>query len=408
MKKLHFILALTASYFSFSQDSVSVLFIGNSYIYTNDLPTVLVNLTQSKGDLIYVDSKTNGGFTFQAHTNDPITFSKINQSNWDFVVLQGQSQEPSFPTQQVNTSTLPYAIQLADSVYDNNACSQVMYFMTWGRQNGDPQWDSINTFDKMNKRLRDAYLRIADSSNASIAAVGSAWKFVRDNHPSINLYSGDGSHPSLAGTYLSACVFYSSLFRKSTVGATYVAGLDANTASILQEVASFSVMDSLNLWNLVSPDSLTTATYTFNVTDNSVAFVPDFNLVNTWSWDFGDGNFSQDQQPVHVYNTPGIYTVSLTASGPCGTTTHEESITISASELDEFEVYPLFAQLDENSFRLISKSGPVNMKIYNALGALKFEGIQNNADILSFSESGMYFLFYSSDNNSGVKKIVIN
>jgi PKD repeat protein len=367
-----------------------------------------VNLTQSKGDLLYVDSKTNGGFTFQAHTNDPITFAKINQSNWDFVVLQGQSQEPSFPTQQVNTSTLPYAIQLADSVYDNNACSQVMYFMTWGRQNGDPQWDSINTFDKMNKRLRDAYLRIADSSNASIAAVGSAWKFVRDNHPSINLYSGDGSHPSLAGTYLSACVFYSSLFRKSTVGATYVAGLDANTASILQEVASFSVMDSLNLWNLVSPDSLTTATYTFNVTDNSVAFVPDFNLVNTWSWDFGDGNFSQDQQPVHVYNTPGIYTVSLTASGPCGTTTHEESITISASELDEFEVYPLFAQLDENSFRLISKSGPVNMKIYNALGALEFEGIQNNADILSFSESGMYFLFYSSDNNSRVKKIVIN
>ncbi|MFM7681350.1 MAG: hypothetical protein ACKO7P_01205, partial [Bacteroidota bacterium] len=124
MKKLHFILALTSSYFSFSQDSVSVLLIGNSYIYTNDLPTVLVNLTQSKGDLIYMDSKTNGGYTFQAHTNDPITFSKINQSNWDFVVLQGQSQEPSFPTQQVNTSTLPYAIQLADSVYDNNACSQ--------------------------------------------------------------------------------------------------------------------------------------------------------------------------------------------------------------------------------------------------------------------------------------------
>ncbi|HBW85959.1 MAG TPA: hypothetical protein DEF82_04220, partial [Crocinitomicaceae bacterium] len=87
MKKLHFFLALTATYFSFSQDSVSVLFIGNSYVYTNDLPSVLMNLTQSKGDFIYVDSKTNGGYTFQAHTNDPITFAKIHQSNWDFVVL---------------------------------------------------------------------------------------------------------------------------------------------------------------------------------------------------------------------------------------------------------------------------------------------------------------------------------
>lgn len=408
MKKLHFFLALTATYFSFSQDSVSVLFIGNSYVYTNDLPSVLMNLTQSKGDFIYVDSKTNGGYTFQAHTNDPITFAKIHQNNWDFVVLQGQSQEPSFPTQQVNTSTLPYAIQLADSVYDNNSCSQVLYFMTWGRQNGDPQWDSINTFDKMNKRLRDAYLRIADSSNASIAAVGSAWKFIRDNHPSINLYSGDGSHPSLAGTYLSACVFYSSLFRKSSIGATYIAGLDVNTASILQEVASFSVVDSLNLWNLVSPDSLTYGTFTFNVSGNSVAFVPDFDHVNTWSWDFGDGNFSQDQQPLHVYNTPGIYTVTLTASGPCGTTTHEESITIHASELNESDVHPLFAQLDENSFRLLSKIGPVNIKIYNALGALEIEGIRNNTDVISFSKSGVYFLFYSTANNSGVKKIVIN
>ena len=408
MTKLHFILALTASYFSFSQDSVSVLFIGNSYIYTNDLPTVLVNLTISKGDLIYVDSKTNGGYTFQSHTNDPITFSKIHQNNWDFVVLQGQSQEPSFPTQQVNTSTLPYAVQLADSVYDNSSCSQVLYFMTWGRQNGDQQWDSINTFDKMNKRLRDAYIRIADSSNASIAAIGSAWKYVRDNYPTINLYSGDGSHPSVAGTYLSACVFYSSLFRKSSVGATYVAGLDANTANILQEVASFSVMDSLNLWNLKSPDSLTSATFTFEITDNSVAFAPEFDHVNTWSWDFGDGNFSLDQQPVHVYNTSGIYTVTLMASGECGTTTHEESITINTSELIESEVHPLFAQLDENSFRIFSKSGPVYVKILNEFGAIEMEGLRNNLDVITINESGMYFLLYNTNNASGVRKIVIN
>ncbi|HBW85957.1 MAG TPA: hypothetical protein DEF82_04210 [Crocinitomicaceae bacterium] len=198
------------------------------------------------------------------------------------------------------------------------------------------------------------------------------------------------------------------MFRKSSIGATYIAGLDVNTASILQEVASFSVVDSLNLWNLVSPDSLTYATFTFNVSGNSVAFVPDFDHVNTWSWDFGDGNLSQDQQPLHVYNTPGIYTVTLTASGPCGTTTHEESITIHASELNESDVHPLFAQLDENSFRLLSKIGPVNIKIYNTQGALEIEGIRNNTDVISFSKSGVYFLFYSTANNSGVKKIVIN
>ena len=147
---------LLSSVITVAQDSVSVLFIGNSYTYVNDLPTVFSNLTISLGDEATIDSKTNGGFTFQNHLTDPLTHSKIQSKPWDFVVLQGQSQEPSFPTSQVNTATLPPAVQLADSVYDNRYCSQAMYFMTWGRQNGDPQWDSINTFNKMNLRLRDA------------------------------------------------------------------------------------------------------------------------------------------------------------------------------------------------------------------------------------------------------------
>lgn len=35
-------------------------------------------------------------------------------------------------------------------------------------------------------------------------------------------------------------------------------------------------------------------------------------------WDFGDGSFSNDQSPQHTYNIPGIYTVTLTITGPAG------------------------------------------------------------------------------------------
>jgi PKD repeat protein len=35
----------------------------------------------------------------------------------------------------------------------------------------------------------------------------------------------------------------------------------------------------------------------------------------SWSWDFGDGATSHDQNPYHVYNQPGNYTVSLTIAG---------------------------------------------------------------------------------------------
>ena len=157
-----------------AQDSASVLFIGNSYTYVNNLPSLFQNIAVSKGKSTFVDTKTNGGATMQFHANDPSSYQKMNSSDWNYVVLQAQSQEPSFPFGQVNTQTLPYAVQLADSANEISSCSQAMFFMTWGRENGDPQWDSINTFDKMNYRLRNAYLRFADSSNSVVAPVGVA------------------------------------------------------------------------------------------------------------------------------------------------------------------------------------------------------------------------------------------
>ncbi len=47
-------------------------------------------------------------------------------------------------------------------------------------------------------------------------------------------------------------------------------------------------------------------------TDLSTGF-PD-----SWLWDFGDGTTSTDQHPIHAYASPGLYTVTLTAGGSCG------------------------------------------------------------------------------------------
>ena len=37
-----------------------------------------------------------------------------------------------------------------------------------------------------------------------------------------------------------------------------------------------------------------------------------------FTWDFGDGNTSNETNPVHIYMNKGVYTVTLTASGPGG------------------------------------------------------------------------------------------
>jgi PKD repeat protein len=416
LKTILLFVSILLSSFSYCQDSLSVLFIGNSYIYTNDLPTIFKNITDSKGDIVTVDSKTNGGFTFQSHSNDPLTFQKIEMKPWDFVILQGQSQEPSFPYSQVNTSTLPYAVQLSDSVFANNPCSQVHYFMTWGRQNGDPQWDSINTFNKMNFRLRDAYLRIADSSKASVSPSGPAWKYVIDNYPTINLFSSDGSHPSYAGSYLSACVFYSSIFQKSPVGASFIGSLDANTALILQQAAALTVLDSISTWRLIHFDSLVQVDFTSTplIQGNQIQFNSTASIyTDNLTWYFGDDMFSFEPNPMHEYNYNGSFIVSLVGSGECGTDTAYQVINITAASIENHNTDAINCFVNNSGeIELIWENSNFDIqsvKLFSSIGEIiPFQVIKRSDShfILSLETKGFLYLHINASSTRKYIKLI--
>jgi PKD repeat protein len=53
--------------------------------------------------------------------------------------------------------------------------------------------------------------------------------------------------------------------------------------------------------------------------------------VTSWSWTFGDGGTSTQQNPTHVYATKGTYTVALTAIGPGGSSTKTQTGLVSVS-----------------------------------------------------------------------------
>jgi PKD repeat protein len=52
----------------------------------------------------------------------------------------------------------------------------------------------------------------------------------------------------------------------------------------------------------------------------------------SWSWNFGDGTISSEQNPTHVYKTPGSYTVTLTVTNASGTSTASKTITASTCQ----------------------------------------------------------------------------
>lgn len=406
---------VTLSFFilkSFAQDSVSVLFIGNSYTYVNNLPQMVHDLAASKGDIVEFGSQTTGGATFQYHASNTATYTAIHSKPWDYVVLQAQSQEPSFPDSQVDTETLPYAVQLADSVYANHFCSEALFFLTWGRENGDSQWQPISTYDGMQARLRSAYLRFADTTQGSVAPVGAVWKYVRDNYPSIQLYQSDESHPSAEGTYLAACTFYTSLFRKSPVGATFYSTLTPSDALILQQAVETTLMDSLDVWNLRPVSEHTQAEFSFEINGTEVIFTNNSTKAQSYQWVFGDGNNSQDTNAVHLYGSNGMYTVQLIAISPCDTDTVTQTVNINVLGLkDQFaDNSGIMMKQNGRNFQFESEDSFVQLVLLGLDGKKVKTIVPNHSSIevdCDDIQSGYYFFQISTDKAYRIEKVFI-
>ncbi|MBU3676059.1 MAG: PKD domain-containing protein [Chitinophagaceae bacterium] len=333
MQRLLFILILSLSVNQLNAATKRVLFIGNSYTYVNDLPNMVREVALSMGDTMIVSSVTPGGFTFNQHSVNAATLSAIQAGNWDLVILQEQSQIPAFSPAQVQNDCVPYAKKLCDSIKHYNACAEIVFYMTWGRKNGDASncanYPPICTYAGMQQGLYDSYLMLSDSNNATCAPVGAVWRVLRNQYPTIELYSADESHPSLNGTYLAACTFYTSLFRKPVLNSQYLpAGVGNSDGYYMRQVSDAVVLDSLELWQVNG--NLPRAQFTKTINGAQVNFSNTSLRAGQYSWNFGDGSTPvTTTSPSHTYATSGTYVVRLTAtSTTCQTAEKTDTIQI--------------------------------------------------------------------------------
>lgn len=317
-----------------------VLFLGNSYTYTNNLPEMLKQAALSTGDGIIYDSNAPGGHTLQQHSTNTTSLAKINAGGWDFVVLQEQSQIPSFPDASVELDMYPYAELLDSLIRQANPCAETVFYMTWGRKNGDasncPAWPPVCTYAGMDSLIHLRYRNMADSNEAILSPVGALWRYLRANQPGIELYVSDGSHPSVEGTYAAACTFYTVLLRKNPELITFNSTLPAATAQTIRQAAKLVVYDSLAHWNVGSYDPDIQAQFSHTVTEGYVNFTNASSGAQTYLWDFGDGTTpSTDANPQHLYTAVGTYSVKLAAVSCAFADTATETVTIQSVGIEE-------------------------------------------------------------------------
>ncbi len=311
-----------------AQEEVSVLFIGNSFTFMNDMPLMFRDIAISKGKNVHVDTVVEGGKNFEYHSKNPETYELIRSRKWDYVVIQGQSNELAQPESRVDKSTFPFAKQIVDSIRENSSCTQVVLYMTWAYKNGNSKWAPIATYDSMQYRIHNQYLRFADLLDARISPVGEVWKNIRSSYSGINLYDPDNQHPSVNGSYLSACTFYASIFGESPYLNESKNLIDPTVRQIIELNSSQIVLNRLNEWRFV-PKSKPLETGFDLYQNGSVVELRDNAKNSTWTeWTFGDGHISTDLNPSHVYQKKGIYTVTQKVRNHCETISLERIIEV--------------------------------------------------------------------------------
>ena len=405
MLKNTFILFLFCTLTSVAQQTKTALFLGNSYTYVNNLPLLVKSIATSKGDTFTFDQNTPGGHSLQGHASNPTSLAKIKSQNWDYVILQDQSQRPAFDSAYVATNVFPYASALADSIRSNSSCTIPLYFMTWGRKNGDQQncaaFPPVCTYLGMQNRLRASYIEMAQQNNAEVSPVGVSWKTVRAADTLLNLYSGDGSHPNMNGSYLAACTFYASMFHKSPVGAWRPSGIDSTTAYFLQFHANNTVFDSLNVWQIDTLYPIPSVTFTIVAGSGNNCTVY-FDATNTQHadsiyWDFNDGGFASGFQPSHTFTTPGPHSATLELWHGCDAIIYNEplgalcNISIKENE-SRFAVYPNPAQ---TVLKIESANGnaQISFSILTLNGQSVVSSVARDGKIdVHFLENGIYIL----------------
>ena len=189
---------------------MKVLFIGNSYTFFNDMPTLLETLARENGRELKADSVTKGGRRLYENLREDDengerikALAKANE--YDALILQEQSFLALVDYES-------FLSGIRDLVALVKAKRNILY-ATWGRKTGSAKLEELGlTSEEMTNKLTEAYISAAKHVDAEISHVGKVFLKISQALPTFDIYNPDLSHPSYLGSAVAAICHYRSLF----------------------------------------------------------------------------------------------------------------------------------------------------------------------------------------------------
>ncbi len=223
-------------------DVKSLLWVGNSFFYYNNsmhdhVRTMLgaAKVTGTRQNSITISAAGIDWHDIEPHmrpgsgvgrysftpTND-VVFNKFERP-YDAVLIMDCSQCPIHPV--MGPVFHEWAKKHSDVVRKYGG--QPAFFASWAYEDKP----------EMTQQLLDEYVKAGKANKALVVPAGLAFAESIKRRADIKLYIADKRHPSVAGTYLASAVVLASIFKTNPVGSTYTAGLPADVAAHLQQVA---------------------------------------------------------------------------------------------------------------------------------------------------------------------------
>jgi Domain of unknown function (DUF4886)/Secretion system C-terminal sorting domain len=252
-----------------SEDTLKILFIGNSYLNYFNVVDKFDSLATEAGKTFLIGKSIRNGMALPSHLDYSATLEKINENDWDYVFLQGSAIYMSKP--KWHYLIQPYIIEFKDLIEETWPDSKTVYMMPWAYEDG-LEWlpEEGDSYEEMQINLYHETIKFAEDNNIIVSPVGWAWYNVLQEKPELDIYMNDYSHPTNIGSYITACTIYSTIFVETTEEFEFIDTLQQEDAHLIQKVSSNVVLDSLDLWNI----ELTTSA--INILGNESIFLENF------------------------------------------------------------------------------------------------------------------------------------
>ena len=193
-----------------AQEKERILFVGNSFTFYWNLPSQVEQMAKERGLLWDVKQATASGASFRDHWqgNKALTTKQLlEKETFDRVIFQDHSTYPL-----VHIDTTAFYFKKLKALLP--AKTNVYLYSTWMYPGINGKENYPNSTNPIEENLKT---QVADPED-KLLKVGAAFELFAARYPDVERFTDDKKHPSPQGSYLAACVIFSSLSGQSSKG----------------------------------------------------------------------------------------------------------------------------------------------------------------------------------------------